>query len=160
MRACVCVVCVCVCARARRRRQVRLGASVSDLADLRAAEPSNRSRRSLEWPSDVRLSLDGAAIANAMQRGGKGGAADTAARGDGGTGGMSRASSLDILGEGALGMDQSVLPNILTKEEASLLLAYAMPRAYRATHAHHQRGRRRASLSVDDRPVSVHLHRA
>lgn len=101
-----------------------------------------------EWSPDgwVRM-VDGAAIANAMHKGGKGGAADTAARGDGGTGGMSRASSLDILGERALGMDQSVLPNILTKEEASLLLAYAMPRAYRATHAHHQRGRRRASLA-------------
>jgi hypothetical protein len=38
--------------------QIRLGASVKDLADLRAVEPSNRNRRSLDWPADVRLSLD------------------------------------------------------------------------------------------------------
>ena len=41
---------------ARAREQVRLGTSVADLADLRAVEPARRS--SLDWPADVRLSLD------------------------------------------------------------------------------------------------------
>ena len=43
--------------------QVRLGANVRTLADLRAVEPHQArttSRRSLEWPADVRLSLDNA----------------------------------------------------------------------------------------------------
>ena len=38
--------------------QIRLGATVSDIADLRAVEPSKR--RSIDWPTDVRQSLDGA----------------------------------------------------------------------------------------------------